>query len=253
MKAKLLPISLLKLLTLVAVTLSSIAWVQPAAAQTSLEASSCGDKYTVVKGDTLFKISLRCKTTVNALMRANPQIKQRNLIYPGQTLVLPGAIIPGTGSQDIYIIKRGDTLRNLANRFNTSVERLLELNPEIKNANLIYEGQRLVVPVSTKPVPQPGQTYVIQRGDTLRNIAARFGTTVEVLLKLNPQIKNANLIYAGQRLTLPEGVTIHVVVRGDTLRAIATKYATTVTELLKLNPDIKDINLIYVGQVIRVR
>jgi LysM repeat protein len=253
MKAKFLTISLLKLLTLVAVFLSSIAWVQPAVAQTSLEASSCGDRYTVVKGDTLFKISLRCGTTVNALMRANPQIKQRNLIYPGQVLLLPGAIIPGTGNQNIYIIKKGDTLRTLANRFDTTIERLLGLNPEIKDASLIYEGQRLIVPVSVKPDPKPGQSYVIQRGDTLRKIAARFDTTVDILLKLNPQIKNPNLIYTGGRLVLPDHVTIHMVVKGDTLRGIAAKYNTTIADLLKLNPAIKDADLIYVGQILRIR
>ncbi|MBE0409791.1 MAG: LysM peptidoglycan-binding domain-containing protein [Anaerolineales bacterium] len=240
--------TLVKLITLAAVLLSATAWVQPAKAQ-----ADCGDKYSVVKGDTLFKISLRCGTTVNALMRANPHIRYRNLIYPGQVLVLPGAIIPDTGSQDIYIIKRGDTLRELANRFDTTVARLLELNPGIGNANLIYEGQRLAVPISSTPDPQPGQTYVVHRGDTLRKIAARFDTTVDVLLKLNPQIKNANLIYNGQRLVLPESVTIYMVVRGDTLRMIAAKYDTTVAELMKLNPGIKNANLIYPGQVIRIR
>jgi LysM repeat protein len=39
---------------------------------------------------------------------------------------------------------------------------------------------------------------VVQRGDTLRIIANKFGTTVDALLALNPNIKNANLIYAGQ-------------------------------------------------------
>jgi peptidoglycan endopeptidase LytE len=38
----------------------------------------------------------------------------------------------------------------------------------------------------------------VQKGDTLRIIANKFGTTVDALLKLNPEIKNANLIYVGQ-------------------------------------------------------
>jgi LysM repeat protein len=248
MNTKVVSLSLLKVLILATVLFSSVAWVQPVVAQ-----SSCGDEYTVVKGDTLFKISLRCGTTVNALMRANPQIKYRNLIYPGQVLALPGALLPGTSTYNIYIVQRGDTLRKLATRFDTTIARLLELNTDIKDANLIYEGQRLAVPIAGTPDPQPGQSYVIQRGDTLRKIAARFDTTVDILLKLNPQIKNPNLIIAGQRLLLPDSVTIHVVIRGDTLRAIAIKYNTTVAELLKLNPGIKDANLIYPGQVIRIR
>jgi hypothetical protein len=54
-----------------------------------------------------------------------------------------------------------------------------------------------------KPAPAPapgGAYYVVRRGDTLTRIAARFRTSVARLLKLNPSIKNANLIYAGQRI-----------------------------------------------------
>jgi LysM repeat protein len=39
---------------------------------------------------------------------------------------------------------------------------------------------------------------VVQKGDTLRIIAGKYGTTVDALLKLNPEIKNPNLIYVGQ-------------------------------------------------------
>lgn len=46
-------------------------------------------------------------------------------------------------------------------------------------------------------------TYTVQRGDTLAKIAARFGVTMAALLKANPQIKNPDQIYVGQRLTIP--------------------------------------------------
>jgi LysM repeat protein len=54
------------------------------------------------------------------------------------------------------------------------------------------------------PTPDPGttKTYVVQYGDTLSGIAARFGTSVAVLARLN-NIQNVNLIYVGQVLTLP--------------------------------------------------
>jgi LysM repeat protein len=92
----------------------------------------------------------------------------------------------------------------LAIRFGTSVSTLLSLNGNITNANVIYEGQRLVVPSGrgvpgdNPPPPPAGGTYYAQRGDTLRKIAAKYGTTVDVLLRLNPQITNPNVIYVGQ-------------------------------------------------------
>jgi LysM repeat protein len=93
----------------------------------------------------------------------------------------------------------------------------------------------------------------VVKGDTLRKIAAKFNTTVDALLKLNPQIANPNVIYVGQAITIPAQATNHTVQRGDTLRIIANRYGTTVDAILALNPNIKNPNLIYVGQVIRVR
>jgi LysM repeat protein len=215
-------------------------------------ASSCGTQYTVKSGDTLLKIARLCDTTLSALRRANPEVGTGNLIYPGQKLYLPGAMIGDT----IYVIARGDTLRALATRLNTTIDTLLKLNTNITNANLIYEGQRLVIK-ATPPIPPPpppgGKTYTVQKGDTLRKIAEKHNTIWQEILKVNPQIKNANLIYVGQVINLPAEVTNHVVQKGDTLFKIATKYGTTVDKLLELNPTITNRNRIYVGQVIRVR
>ncbi len=217
-------------------------------------AAAGDDTYTVVRGDTLRKIAARYDTTVAALLRANPDIKNANLIYPGQVILLPGALIVGSGSLDLYIVARGDTLNRLATRFDTTVNQLLKLNPDIEDPSRILEGQRLSVPKGGLIPPTGGtEVYTVVRGDTLRKIAARYDTTVAELLELNPDIKNANLIYVGQRILVPSNPTTYVVQRGDTLRQIANRFNTTVAELLKLNPDIKNANLIYVGQVIRIR
>jgi LysM repeat protein len=222
-------------------------------------AASCGTSVTVVSGDTLRKIADRCGTTVSALQRANPEIGNGNLIYPGQSLLLPGTVLGTDGGYVIYIVARGDTLKGLALRFQSTLENIMAHNPSITNANLIYEGQRLniyaVAPGQTPPPPPPpvGQTYWVQKGDTLRIIAAKFGTTVDSILKVNPNITNPNLIYVGQAINIPAGVTTYVVQRGDTLRIIANKFGTTVDALLALNPKITNQNLIYVGQVVTVR
>ncbi|HSB00964.1 MAG TPA: LysM peptidoglycan-binding domain-containing protein [Anaerolineales bacterium] len=246
----------LQLFVLIAMLLTSLAFTSPAFA------AGCGTSVTVVSGDTLRKIADRCGTTVSALRLANPEIGNGNLIFPGQVLLLPGAILYGNNGYDTYIIARGDTLKSLAIRFGTSVGTLLSLNGNITNANVIYEGQRLVVPsgraVPGNPPPNnpppSGPLYYAQRGDTLRKIAAKYGTTVDALLRLNPQITNPNIIYVGQAIAVPgAGSSTYVVQRGDTLRIIANKFGTTVDTLLMLNPKIRNPNLIYVGQVITVR
>ena len=243
----------LQLFVLIAMLLTSLAFTTPAFA------AWCGTSVTVASGDTLRKIADRCGTTVSALRRANPEIGSGNLIYPGQVLLLPGTILGSDGGYLIYIVARGDTVKGLAARFGSTVDSILASNPEIRNVNLIYEGQRLTIYAAGPGNPPPGdpppggQVYYAQRGDTLRKIAAKFGTSVDALLRLNPQITNPNLIYVGQAITVPGAASTYVVRRGDTLRIIANKFGTTVDALLALNPKIKNPNLIYVGQVITVR
>ena len=244
---------------LVAVLLASFASTSSAFAAPA-SAGQCGTSVTVVSGDTLRKIADRCGTTIYALRRANPEIGLGNLIYPGQVLLLPGTILGTDGGYLIYIVARGDTLRSLATRFGSTVDSILASNPDITNPNVIYEGQRLTIysggttpPPTTPPPPPSGSIYYAVPGDTLRKIAAKFNTTVDAILRLNPQIINPNIIYVGQAIAIPAGPSTHIVQRGDTLRIIANKYGTTVDAILALNPNIKNPNLIYVGQVIVVR
>jgi peptidoglycan endopeptidase LytE len=252
----------LQLFVLFSVLLASFASTHSVSAFAApARTGQCGTSVTVVSGDTLRTIADRCGTSVAALRLANPEIGWGNLIYPGQVLLLPGAILYGDKGYDTYIVIRGDTLKSIANRFGTSVDTLLSLNKSITNVNLIYEGQRLVVPSGrgvpvppppTNPPPTGGQLYYAQNGDTLRKIAAKFNTSVDAILKVNPQITNPNLIYVGQAISIPAGVSTYAVQRGDTLRIIANKFGTTMDSLLVLNPNIKNPNLIYVGQIVRV-
>jgi peptidoglycan endopeptidase LytE len=242
----------MQLLVLAALLLSAFAPTGPA-----LAASACGTGYSVVQGDTLGKIAARCATTISALQRANPEIGNGNLIYPGQYLFLPGALILGGNGYDTYIIARGDTLRSLATRFSTSVDVLLSLNTGITDANKIYEGQRLVVPAagSSNPPPAPvptGKSYIVQKGDTLKKIAAWTNTSLDAILAVNPQITNANLIYIGQVINLPDSVTSYTVQSGDTLKKIAARFNTSLDKLLSLNPGIPNPDKIYIGQIVRV-
>ncbi|HSO12143.1 MAG TPA: LysM peptidoglycan-binding domain-containing protein [Anaerolineales bacterium] len=225
------------------------------ATTSSAFAAGCGSSVTVVTGDTLYKIANRCGTTVSALRRANPELGNGSLIFPGQALQLPGAILGTDGGYFIYIVARGDTLKGLATRFNTTVDALLTANKDITNANVIYEGQRITVyvapvtPPPATPPPASGQTYYVKQGDTLRKIAAKFNTTVDAILQIN-NIADPNRIYVGQAITLPAYISAYIIQKGDTLKIIANKYGTTVEKLLGLNPGIKNPNLIYVGQII---
>lgn len=101
-----------------------------------------------------------------------------------------------------------------------------------------------------KPMPST-KNYKIKEGDTLTKIAINSKTSVSNLMKLNPSIKNANKIKAGQTIKIPANTKTYKVKEGDTLSKIANDFNTSVSELVKLN-NLKDKNLIQVGQVLKV-
>ena len=167
----------------------------------------------------------------------------------------PSNPAPSPDETTSITIRCGDTLSSIAVCYNTTVERLVELN-NIANPNLIYAGSTLLVPVSGKRKQRIA--YVVKSGDTLSSIAIRYQTTVEEIVSLN-SIVNPNLIYPGQILYIntsnfDKGATsklLYTVRYGDTLSEIAYDYGTTVNELVRLN-NISNPNIIYVGQVIRI-
>ena len=207
--------------------------------------------YTVQRNDNLTEIANRFGTTVAELVRLN-NIANPNLIYPGQVLIIRengGSVTPPSGAVT-YTVQRNDNLTEIANRFGTTVAELVRLN-NIANPNLIYPGQVLIIRENGGSTPPSGTTtYTVQRNDTLSEIAARFGTTVNALALANG-IADPDLIYPGQVLVIPTGgcVDNYIVQRGDTLSGIAQRFGTTVARLASLN-NIRNTDRIYVGQVL---
>jgi LysM repeat protein len=101
------------------------------------------NSYTVQSGDTLLSIAMRFHTSVNALLRANPDITNKNVIPVGQVIYLPGATLTLSNGKIIYIANTGDSLLAIARQFNVTLTALISVNPQISNPNLIYTGQRI--------------------------------------------------------------------------------------------------------------
>jgi lysozyme len=168
-----------------------------------------------------------------------------------------------------YVVQSGDTLSAIASRCGTSVAALKLANPSI--GYWLYAGQSLVLPGAFMDNGNGYATYIVARGDTLKSVADRFGTSMSYLGSLNG-IYNYNLIYEGQRLTVPSGHAVpdpspspypnpqpgpsssgtYVVTWGDTMRKIATRLNVSLADLIAVNPQIANPNVIYFGQVINV-
>ena len=145
-----------------------------------------------------------------------------------------------------YVVRPGDTLSGIAERFGVSLKALEAANPQIPDPNLIFPGQVIVIPVN----PPPPGTYVVQPGDTLSGIAERFGVSLGALEAANPQIPNFDLIFPGQVIHIPPRVNTYIVQPGDTLSGIAERFGVTLAALEAANPQITNPNLIFPGQVI---
>ena len=152
-------------------------------------------------GDTLSEIAQKYNTTVSELARING-ISNPNLIYVGQVLKLDGAKVEETKKEEpkkeagnTYTVKAGDTLSEIAQKFNTTISRLVELNG-INNPNLIQTGQVLKLDANAKE-----KTYTVKAGDTLGEIAEKFGASVYEIAEKN-NIKDINIIYVGQVLKI---------------------------------------------------
>jgi len=122
-------------------------------------------------------------------------------------LTVPAAGRSGLGQLaapcgDTYIVRRGDSMGGIARKCGITLLELLDANPEIANADLIYPGQLLKIIINAVIVPLP-DTHTVVSGDTLSEIAERYNTTVRELLRLNPDILNPRIIYLGQVLRLP--------------------------------------------------
>lgn len=100
-------------------------------------------------------------------------------------------------------VKRGDTLSEIARRYNTSYEYLARIN-DIRNPNLIYVGEKLKVPTleHDKIHDTSHRLYIVRKGNTLTQIAREYDVSIERIVELN-DIANPNLIYVGEVLRIP--------------------------------------------------
>jgi LysM repeat protein len=276
-----------------------------AAPKPALAWSGCGPSYVVQWGDTLGSVADKCGVSLDGLRQANPNVG--DWLYAGQTVSIPDGY-PGGGYQDggyqgggyqggyqgggnCYDFQGGSNCSGYQDGGNCYGY------PGGSNCYGFQAGSNCSTCgncqtyggsgncyggcYSNQYVAASGQTYVVQRGDTMRLIADRLGIPVCDLIRVNPQISNPSLIYAGQVLCLPGysaqagyfkdgqnsayqpwgakyghfehkySANLYTVQAGEKLKDIAKKFDTTQEDLLDLNPSLKGkAGNIYKGMVL---
>ncbi len=141
----------------------------------------------------MWSIANRFGTTVDTLRTINNL--STNTLQVGQVLKLPTTnTSTGNNNGSTYTVKSGDSLWSIARKYDTTVSELQNLNN--LTSTTLQVGQVLQLPSTTTA----GQTYIVKAGDSLWNIANRFGTTVDAIKEKN-NLTNNNLTI-GQILTI---------------------------------------------------
>lgn len=144
--------------------------------------------YIVVSGDSLYKIANKFNTTVDELKKLNNLTT--NSLSIGQVLLIPNS----NNNYQTYTVVKGDSLYTIANKFNTTVNEIINLNK--LTSNILSIGQTLLIPTTNNY-----QTYIVVSGDSLYKIANKFNTTVNKIKELNNL--TSNLLSIGQTLLIP--------------------------------------------------
>ncbi len=187
----------------------------------------------------------------------------------------------------IYAVRSGDTMWDIARAFGTTVDALRRIN-YIERGSRIYVSQKLKIPSSATKLKRendvatkssatyaqsnnpPGESWSsgerssssskktvkhkVRRGDTLWDIARKYGTTTAAVRRLN-SLGRSSRIYPGQELVVSVEDTlkyvIHKVCRGETLTRIARKYRTSIARILA-NNNIPDPDRLRIGERLKI-
>ena len=229
--------------------------------------------YTVKPGDTLYGISNQYGVSVTDLAELNG-IKGSNLAV-GTVLKIPTSSGVNPNNMFMYTVKSGDTLYKIATKYNTTPQKIIDLN-YLPNTNIV-PGQVLRIPetyTKEEDMYLPNYTnYIVKKGDTLYSIAKANNISVDTLIKDNSITNNSINIGQILKIRTPNNettvieecigpdytppntnttpvLTTYTVKSGDNLYAIAKKYNTSASAIANLNnlPN----SILFIGQKLKI-
>jgi len=238
--------------------------------------STVPDQYVVQSGDSLNAIAAKYNLQLSYVADLNG-LERTSGVRVGQRLKLTGdvptkTIVSNTSKSreeatpDVYTVKSGDTLGNIASRHNLQLDYVAGLNGLTRGSN-VRIGQKLKLTGdlpkaetakvdNSKTTPKASapsrntERYSVKAGESLNSIANRFGMSGRELAELNDLKANASL-QRGQSISVPKTVSEYKVKRGDTLIGLASRYGLDTGALAEMN-DLTPSTQLRIGDVIKV-
>lgn len=160
-------------------------------------------------------------------------------------------------NSNTYVVQKGDTLYGISKQFNTSMQKLRELNN--LSSDILTIGKVLIVSPNSDRNPSECVTYTVKKGDSLYSIAKQYNSTVDAIKRYNNL--TSNNLSIGQKLKLPcymkdndnttmPNFVMYTVKAGDSLYSIAQQYNTTVDKIKSDNKLTS--NTLSIGQVLMI-
>lgn len=135
---------------------------------------------------------------------------------------------------DKYLIKEGETLEDIASKFNTSVDMILNIN-DMYSREYLRAGEEIIVPKNQESY---FTYYTVNQGDSLYQIARKYNINPSLLALLNG-LNMEDYIYPNQRLIIPKsGYSFYITKDGDTLEIVRDKFNKNLGDILKYNETI---------------
>ncbi|MET6991136.1 LysM peptidoglycan-binding domain-containing protein [Sediminicola arcticus] len=219
--------------------------------------------YKVKRKDTLYGIAKRFNIAIEDLKRYNKELysgnlkKGMNLRIPKFRRLNPKDLVKNADDFEMYTVKPKETRWSIANTYGITIDKLLELNPDLsKTNNYLMEGQQLKLPkiagstVENQKI-QLYTSYVVTPKQTFYNLEKQFGVSEDEIKSLNPEVKVRGL-QEGMIIRLPKkDLTPKEVINTDKYVfyevkpkenefRLTRKLNVTYAELLALNPELND-------------
>lgn len=243
--------------------------------------------YKVTKGDSLWSISQKYNLSLDLILSYN-NIKEKDILSLGQIIKIPQNNLPAA-DYNMHIVKKGETLWSIAQKYNLSVDLILATN-NIANSELISIGQEMKIPSHKNVVAETNIVnqavidkknnninnninqlenaepivYTVKAGDNLWNISLKYGVSVEAIIEVN-NLRDKDLLSLGQKLEIPAigggvsnsnqkqepTIVTYTVVKGDTLWSISQRYDVKMSSIISVN-NLKEISRLSIGQEFKI-
>ena len=164
--------------------------------------------YRVRRGDTLYRLARRNKTTISTIRRMN-KMSTRSILRAGRRIKLPyyNRVVQRKRNYTLagsHIVKRGESLSAIAKRYKVKIGKLKKMN-NLLSASVIHPGQVLKLVENKKRVlasSPSGKIHTVRRGETLIGIAKKYNVSLPLLMKKN-ELNFKSILVAGKRIIIP--------------------------------------------------